>query len=321
MELSPASFPVTLLVIPCVLALALKILLAWYNWQYIKRSNVLIVLFIATLFGLNFGELLLFLFAHHPESIFALIGLKWVYVFAILMSQCFLLLSLDIAGRLTKTVFYVAAVVTIVGALEIVLPVGVLDGVESIGYSLTRIPGDQYWMFQLIFLGGVLVGFVALIHTVTSDKLGRGALQKRKAKALLIGTMPIILVSFVVAVLMQLGFAVNYSVVGTFAIIFLLWVLIIVEHKENLYGFLGKVPTTSEYNLSIKLNRAIANFDLEKIQRLTEEALIPEAISRCNGNLTHAAKLLGVSRNTLSRRIAQFEEREAQLNPHPSLKD
>ena len=60
-----------------------------------------------------------------------------------------------------------------------------------------------------------------------------------------------------------------------------------------------------------KLNQLIAEMlengiRYEDAQREFERRFITGALARSRGNLSHAAKLLGLHRNTLSRNVAQY---------------
>lgn len=60
-----------------------------------------------------------------------------------------------------------------------------------------------------------------------------------------------------------------------------------------------------------KLNQLVAemlekDIRYEDAQREFERRFITGALARSRGNLSHAAKLLGLHRNTLSRKVAQY---------------
>jgi len=50
-----------------------------------------------------------------------------------------------------------------------------------------------------------------------------------------------------------------------------------------------------------------ANIFLEEAIEVLERAMIRGALARCEGNQTEASKLLGIHRNTLQRKILQYE--------------
>lgn len=296
---------VSLLIIPCVVALALKILLAWRTRHQISRANIVLWLFIFSMFSLNLGDFFSFLFAKNDQSPQALITLKFIYISGVAMSLLYWSVAMDIGGYLSKPFIMIISFLQIIGSIAILIPGVVLEGVTNVGYSLTRVKGDYYFLFVIIFIGGIVLGYATLGYIKITNK---ELLATRRATALLIGTLPIVIVSVVIVFLMQLGFKLNLSLFGEFASLFLLYVLIISEQKEQLYSFLAKVPSTKEYALNKKISAAIATHDLSGLKNLIEEAMIPEALQISEGNVSQAAKLLGVSRNTINRRLKEFED-------------
>ena len=56
----------------------------------------------------------------------------------------------------------------------------------------------------------------------------------------------------------------------------------------------------------------VESLNLNTLLNAVEKEAIREALRRCNGNQSQAAKLLGVSRYTLLRRMAQYQMKDAE---------
>jgi DNA-binding protein Fis len=68
----------------------------------------------------------------------------------------------------------------------------------------------------------------------------------------------------------------------------------------------GKLETIVEKLLRSKLNEN--DNILLNIQTMTERIFIAEAMKITENNITRASKLLGINRNTLSKKIKDFEQ-------------
>jgi DNA-binding NtrC family response regulator len=61
-----------------------------------------------------------------------------------------------------------------------------------------------------------------------------------------------------------------------------------------------------------------SGFFLEEAVEILESTLITRALSRTDGNQSAAAKLLGIHRNTLQRKILQFKITEPKVRRKPA---
>jgi Fis family transcriptional regulator, factor for inversion stimulation protein len=62
-------------------------------------------------------------------------------------------------------------------------------------------------------------------------------------------------------------------------------------------------------------------FFLEEAVELLEKTLIGRALEKSHGNQSAAAKQLGIHRNTLQRKIAQYELKGAKPRRKPALRE
>ncbi|GAB1264814.1 hypothetical protein NBRC116493_22870 [Aurantivibrio infirmus] len=284
-----------------IAALLAKIGILSINFETIKKANYWFLSFFVGLFGINLIELVGFYYPSADQLALFLITLY--YLFVMLMAMTLLGISAQIAGRLSKNVTRVIQALLALSCLVLVIPGAALAGVQSIGYTYTRIAGPLYWVVQILLVGALLASVSLLAVTA---KYGKDLLSKRKAKALLVAIIPIVVVSVGVVILMQFGLQVTGSVVGSFAILFFLIVFVIIENEQKLFGFLSFVPATAEFKLATEARSALSRVgsaDLQSVVTYFEKAIINDALDKCEGNKTSAADMLGISRTTLRRKL------------------
>lgn len=61
-------------------------------------------------------------------------------------------------------------------------------------------------------------------------------------------------------------------------------------------------------------------FFMEQSVELLERILIERALEQTEGNRLQAARVLGIHRNTLTRKIAGFEAKDQQARPKPAAR-
>ena len=292
----------SIIIIPSFTAILVKILIFWLGKNSISKFTLWIWIFFCSLFAMNFIELVGFLYLDLANDKIAIYSVGAYYAFAIMSSISFLAITLEF-NSMSKTKNMALISIMLVGLLVLVIPGMGLSGVQSIGYSYTRIPGAMYWVLQLIIPGGWLLGFIVLIYV---ERQGISWIARRRALAMLIASSPTGLGFLAIIILMQIGFKVNATLVISMATNFLLAVLIYTEYEFRLFHFLSSVPNTEENKLMssvIKSFTRAQSYNLSRISSQFEKLLIENSLRYYKDNKTKAAKTLGISRNTLKRKL------------------
>lgn len=298
---------ISLYMLPSIAALALKLTIFWFGRHSLTSASIWLWIFFLGLFGMNSIELIGFFYTEKPES-----GLVWLsayYIFTELTFFALLALSLENAGKMSSPVGLIILCLLIIGISPLFIPGAALAGAKSIGYSVTRIEGPYYFIVQL----GILLPLISAV--ATSLYFSRKKIPfavRRKSQILLIATSPIFITIFAVVTMMQVGLTVNASVVASFMTNVSLLILIYTEHKEQQYRFMTLIPRTKENRFIQQLTQLVSDptIGLEQGRDLIEREMIKEALIIVDGNKIEAAKMLGISRQTLHRRLGKISSKD-----------
>ena len=291
---------ITVYTFPSILALALKLTIFWFGRHSMKTASIWLWLFFTGLFGMNLSELATFYYVTQPQA-----GFFWLstyYIAAQLAFFSLFALALDNAHKLYKYTVYLLLVAFTGVALPSIIPGAGLAGVESIGYSITRIAGPYYFIVQL----GILVPLLAaMLISIYFSIRATSQNSKRRSQILLISCLPIFVSVIVIMALMQVGYKINASVVLSLMITFTLMILIYTEHKERQYKFMSLIPATREHRFIKRLSHVITDptTTLQSGRECIEQEMIREALIIADGNKVRAASMLGISRQTLQRKL------------------
>lgn len=296
---------ISLYMMPSIFALALKITIFWFGRHSMKTATPWLWAFFLALFGLNLFELTSFY--NIESSQFALLILKGYYTCALASCSSLLLIALHNTGKAKKFTVGITIFLSTLFIVTTLIPNAAISDVKSIGYSITRVAGPFYVIIQ----AGILVPLIAtILLSLHSCFFSRDYFQRRKSQILLIACSPTFIAVFVVMLLMQMGFKINASVIVSITINITLLILIYTECTERQYRFMTIIPKTKENHFVKNLSLLITDptIGLEKGRLLIEKEMIKETLLLTKGNKITAAKILGVSRQTLHRRINTFDQ-------------
>ncbi len=289
--------------LPSIFALALKLTIFWFGRRSLTTASIWLWIFFVGLFGMNLIELIGFYYVKYaPDK--GLLELRLYYIFAELMLVSLCALSLENAGKLTTPIRNTLILFFIICAAPLIIPGAAITGFKNIGYSITRIPGPYYFIVQLGILLPLLGSIIASVYYSFNAKTYS---EKRKSQILFIACSPFLVSIIIIMVLMQTGVKINAAVILSLMINITLLILIYTEHKENQYKFMSIIPRTREHEFIKKLSHIVTDptIGLKRGRELIEKEMIYEALISTEGNKIKAAKLLGISRQTLHRRLDQ----------------
>ena len=202
-----------------------------------------------------------------------------------------------------------------------------IQGFESIAYTVTRIPGPLYYLFEFLVLGlcGLVIVFFLLgaLYAETSRKRAQNAL-------LLAAVVPII--TIVVAVLTLLHFEIkwlNASVVLPMAITFFLLVSAYAIHQHRIFDIQFFIPGSRVRHRKTQfhdgIRRLIAEIaDLpspgEVVARLSDTLRCPVALLGCSqpAYAGGADRMIEVSAETL-RKIDEIVVAQEIVDARPNV--
>jgi hypothetical protein len=294
---------VYLLLLPSLSAIIIKLLILWFGWSSIKKSNLWFWLFLVGLLGINVSELILLISAGSNASVELYSILIFYYLSAVMSSMAYLGLALQFAGWLTGLTRLILLLSSFAVALLLLVPGLVIAGVENIGYSFTRVPGPMYWVVQF-YIGGTLTASLSLLAFAARKE--RTGISSRRAMALLIATSPTAICVICVVLAMQLGFQINATVLVSFMINILLAVLVYTEYELRLFRFLSVFPKTEENRMIKRMIKTLIEANTSGLQSAVNEFevfLIQNALQEANNNKSVAADMLRISRATLRRKL------------------
>ncbi len=297
----------SILTAPSLFALIIKGILFAVARGDLFHKNTALAVFLMALFALNLAEFILLV--NGASSDFSLWAMKGYYVAAVSTAAAFLALALSLYSRDRLVASGLLMVVSLLSVF-IVSSDSLIAGIQPISYSVTSMPGKYYWMLQAFIILSTISGLIVLGINVARapDQVAR-----QKSAVILIGTAPMGIFTIGIIITMFLGYSVNATVVQSLLSTLLLAILIFTEAKYHLFRFLSYVPLTREYKIrtraQVLVNQAIS--DLYENHRLAlkdlrsefESALIELAIQSTDGNKTHAARVLGIGKATLHRKI------------------
>lgn len=295
--------------IPAFTALVIQ---TWLIFHSDKRrlinKNWPILLFFIGVLGNNFIE-----FSSYAELLQPnLLTMKLWYVFTSITFSGILILAMDLSGiSLLKHKWSQNAVIylSLIFCSLMMATNLMVTGVQSISYSVTRIPGNLYFIVQLYAAGLILSTIYCL---VSGAKTAEDSCDKKRARVVLFSTAPFLFIFLALVTLMAVGVKVNASVIVPLATTYMLLVLILTEQKENLFSLLLRIPYTNERKsykqITLMIEDFLSNTDngkqvsLKSLTTNIEQQVVSMAVQMSNGSQIKAATLLNVSPSSICRK-------------------
>lgn len=298
-----------LFALPSICAIIIKLLILWkrpFSRPSDKHSVLfseypLLILFCALL-ALNICEVSLFFTSASTLNAHVLVALYHVfYIFSL-----FSILGIALKSVCGKSYAPVLVFLSSLLAVLIAYPKLSILGTSSIGYSVTRISGPLYYPVVFCSLLSLLCSLILFIWGAAKSI---EAEKKLKCKILLFCLAPFAFTTFGVAILMRFGIEINATIITSFTINILLLGLLYSESKYYIPQVLAGLPGTRYFESTETLTTALfdPNIPLEQAKEIMTLEKTRRALELTKGNQTEAAKMLGISRPTICRRIKALE--------------
>lgn len=275
--------------------------------RLLSDRNHVYSIFVSSLAFISGCEIILHVLMRNMESYDLSPWGRLYYVAATLCVVSYVAAVLKVTDKLPRLLVFLLMLVSGVWILVLAGTDFIVSGVTSIGYSVTRIEGPYYKLFQLFVLSSSLFAliFLARAYFVTDDWI-----KRRNILVLLLATVLLIGCSLIVVVMMMVGFKVNATIILPSLTIVTITMLAHARYEGRLFRILSFVPKTSEYAITLNTVRAFLKGNSHGLQSAVNEferGIIRDVLLKCGGNKTEAAKQLGISRATLRRKLGEDE--------------
>ncbi|WP_230537186.1 helix-turn-helix domain-containing protein [Teredinibacter turnerae] len=295
-----------LYLLPSIVAISAKIALFILGWKALRKVDKSLLGFFVGLFGVNIFELALMISLKNPAG--TLFFMMMYYNCAILTVAFFFHYAAKLSVLSNRYLDHGIALIAVFAIASCSIPGLAIDGVESIGYSITRHAGPLYPVLQLTIVLGSLGALILLLLA----RRGKDVMTRRKSTILLVAVAPIIVSVIFVIVAMQFGWHLNATIIVSIETSFMMAVLFYTESQQRLFKLLAMIPSTEEHRQWEAISSMLYNpsLSLKEAQVQFAELYVQDAMRRAEGSQVKAAKLLGTSRSTVYRYLPSSEKEE-----------
>lgn len=321
-----------LILIPSFLAICLKLAIFFRYQRSLTRENIALCIFFVAVFLWNLIELI-FLDGNYSDQVNFFL-LVCAYCSIIFLVHAFLSIAIEYAKpRWQKLEQIKLALNLFLGYLvvSVIFDRGMIAGFEPNGFTLTKIPGERYWIFQIYLLAGVLAALTLLVNGVIKLK---DNLDKQRCLAVLLAAVPAAAVGIFVVISQALGAGSTSTIFQSLGFTLMLGVLVYAEEKSRLFKLLTFIPFTRERKLHKKILAQITDciainddpstqqpINLKHMMREFEGLVVEHVLDYYGGNQKRAASALGVSEATVSRRARAVTARKHEREARPAACD
>ena len=321
-----------LILIPSFLAICLKLAIFFRYQRSLTRENIALCIFFVAVFLWNLIELI-FLDGNYSDQVNFFL-LVCAYCSIIFLVHAFLSIAIEYAKpRWQKLEQIKLALNLFLGYLvvSVIFDRGMIAGFEPNGVTLTKIPGERYWIFQIYLLAGVLAALTLLVNGVIKLK---DNLDKQRCLAVLLAAVPAAAVGIFVVISQALGAGSTSTIFQSLGFTLMLGVLVYAEEKSRLFKLLTFIPFTRERKLHKKILAQITDciainddpstqqpINLKHMMREFEGLVVEHVLDYYGGNQKRAASALGVSEATVSRRARAVTARKHEREARPAACD
>ena len=209
--------------------------------------------------------------------------------------------SKEISQSKSKLREYAALAFASVLSLLILFTDFVVAGDKSIGYIITAVKGDYYFVFQ-IFVVTMIVAIIT--ELVNGYRNADTHITQTQCVISILALGPVILVGLVTMVCLYLGVELSGAILFPVATTFFLLIMLVSESKHKLTDvrrFVPFSPENSTANEIITIFDRFAYDDIEYREAIgdIEKLLVTYKYQKNGGNASTTAKLMGMPRSSL----------------------
>ena len=286
---------------PTVVCLLIKIIVLCLSINNKKVSRAFIGM-ICVITAHNLIEVLAFLqyVLINDASVMLLFKMYYVALLIMLASICYYILS-AIEIQILKKVSILIFVLAFLIAILIIFSEHIVVDYREIGYSITAIKGNYYWVFQMY----TLFTLATIMITMVS---GCFFSRKPKSRVLslygLLSVIPIVVVGILVILFMEMGYKINAMGVLPVATAFFVLVTLKVELQHEITDIRLFIPYSLERKTLNEIQKIVAQFSMDEKdykQMLTEieKVCVLYKHKKMGENISKTAESLNIPRTTL----------------------
>ncbi len=322
------------ILIPSFVAICLKLAIFTRYHRSLTRKNIALCMFFVSVLIWNLVELII-LDGNFSEDVSFFLFICG-YCSVIFVVHSFLSISIEYAKPQLRNLNHIKTGLNLfLGFLivSLIFDRGILAGFEPNGFTLTKIPGERYWIFQIYLLAGVLTSFVLLFRGISTLK---DNLERQRCLAILLASIPPAAVGLFVVASQAMGAGTTSSIFQSLGFTVMLGALVYAEEKSRLFRLLTFVPFTRERQLHKKILAQITDciainddpstqqpINLKQMMKEFEGLVVEHVLDYYGGNQKRTAGALGVSEATVSRRAravaARKQERAEGMDEHAEI--
>ncbi|RBP51456.1 hypothetical protein [Arenicella xantha] len=285
-------------ILPAILALVIKLLILGVSVKGKHQSTVFITMVLILALH-NLCEVLGFLefFESGPKEYL----LRLYYATTVWVAAFMLIYSSEVS-RL-KHGHFRAVLMSIAGVVSLLMLYTnwIVAGAESLGYTMTVVQGEQYWIFR-IFVLATLLAIIPVI--VVGYRRATEHIVEIQSIYTMFALAPLMLVGISVIVLMSLGVRVNASAFIPIASTLFLLITLKSEYRHNLTDVRRFIPFSAERRAANQIMDICSRYSRDKMSyrdgiNEIEKILVLQKYQKEGGNASATAESMGMPRSSL----------------------
>lgn len=229
-----------------------------------------------------------------------LFRIYYAATFAMLFYMCLYSIEVSKLKALKKLTIPIVAGLGI-GSVLVLMTDLIVSGIKPLGYTVTALQGDYYWVFSLATLLSLTFVIVVLISGYRSSENHR---TKVHCLYNLIALTPIVLLGFSIIPIISLGYQVNAAGILPVCTSLFLLVTLQSESKHRFTDLRRFLPLSRERKTANEIQSLISKFSMDEISYKEmsndfEKIVLLHKLEQADDSISKAARLLKMKRSTL----------------------